>query len=163
MERAGHRLPAVLIAGSVTVVLMLTGVVGAIIASAQGGVHVVMTLDGARETFLDFDDDGVLRLGDRVVTRAPLVEPAAPGDRVGTSFGECLAVRTITDGTGLWRCSYVLRLAGGTISLDGLDPRGPGAYVLAVTGGTGAYVGATGQAALTDTQRETDIQITLGT
>ena len=34
--------------------------------------------------------------------------------------------------------------------LQGLDPRGPGVYEMAVLGGTGAYAGATGDATFTD-------------
>lgn len=163
MDGAGfHRRPA-FIAVAIASSLVVAAVTSGTTAVAQGDVHVVMTLEGARETFLDFDGDGVLRLGDRIATRAPLVDATARGNRVGTSFGDCLALRRITSDTGLWRCSYVLRLADGTINLDGLDPRGPGAYELAVTGGTGAYRSATGQAALVDTATETDIQITFGT
>jgi hypothetical protein len=160
MERAGLRPRTAIIVASLALSLLVAGVIGAITASAQGDVHVVMTLEGTHETVLDFDDDGELRLGDRIAIRAPLVDAVALGDRVGTAYGDCLVLRRITRDAGLWRCTYVLRLADGTINLDGLDPRGPGAYELAVTGGTGVYSGTTGHAAMTDTTTETDIQIT---
>jgi hypothetical protein len=160
MERAGLRRRTALIAASVAFPLLAVGAMGVVTARAQGDVHVLILAEETRLRTLDFDGDGVLGLGDRIATRAPLVEPAAPGNRMGTSFGDCLAQRIITHSTGLWRCSYVLRLADGTIVLDGLDPRGPGAYVLSVTGGTGAYEGVSGQAALTDTRTTTEIQIT---
>ena len=34
--------------------------------------------------------------------------------------------------------------------LQGLDPRGPGVYDMAILGGTGAYSGASGEATFTD-------------
>ena len=62
---------------------------------------------------------------------------------------------------GLYRCTSVLRLADGDITIGGLDPHGPGVYTFAVLGGTGAYAGATGEATLTDTSSGADIVIDL--
>jgi len=61
----------------------------------------------------------------------------------------------------MWRCSYHLKLAGGGIVLQGLDPRGVGASTFAVLGGTKAYAGASGDAVFTDSEIGTDIVITL--
>jgi len=63
--------------------------------------------------------------------------------------------------TGLWRCSYVLDLAPGLIVVEGMDPRGPGVYRLAVLGGSGGYAGATGDATFTDGVDGTDMVIHL--
>jgi hypothetical protein len=66
-------------------------------------------------------DAGVLELGDRIEFRAKLFDAAAPDEQVGWAFGTCLVERKITPGAaGLWRCSYLLTLADGTITLDGL-------------------------------------------
>jgi hypothetical protein len=58
--------------------------------------------------------------------------------------------RIIDPNVGLWNCTYVLKLSDGEIMLQGLDPRGPGVYEMAVLGGTGAYSGASGDATFTD-------------
>lgn len=58
----------------------------------------------------------------------------------------------------MYWCTYVLRLADG-IRTIGLDPRGPGVCTFAVLGGTRAYVGATGEATLTDSDAGTDLVI----
>jgi hypothetical protein len=76
-----------------------------------------------------------------------------------------VVVRTITDGPdgpgGVYRCSYLLRLTEGDLIVEGLDPHGPGAYMMAVLGGTGAYSRATGDATLTDNDEGTDFVINL--
>ena len=76
-------------------------------------------------------------------------------------YFECTVMRRIGLEEGLWRCSYLLRLAEGAIVLEGLDPRGMGASTFAVLGGTKAYRGASGDAVLTDSTEGTDIVITL--
>ena len=132
------------------------------IATAQGDIHLVVPFDSVTERSVDLDD-GLLELGDRVETRAKLFDAAATDEQVGWAFGTCLVERRITPGvSGLWRCTYLLKLAEGTITVDGLDPAGPGVYELGVTGGTGAYSVANGEATFTDTNTGTDMQITFG-
>ncbi len=132
-------------------------------ADAQVDVHVVLPAATMRLQFFDFGRPG-LRLGDRLVGRGPLLD-ATQTSEVGTSHQECVVMRQITDGPdgpgGLYRCSYLLHLADGDLTVEGLDPHGPGVYTMAVLGGTGAYAGATGEATLTDTFTETDFMIDL--
>ncbi len=64
-------------------------------------------------------------------------------------------------GRGVWACSYVLRLADGQIALRGRDPAGLGSYRLAVTGGTGKFRDARGQAEMEDLPRRTKITVEL--
>jgi hypothetical protein len=59
-------------------------------------------------------------------------------------------------------CTYVLRFHDGSITMQGLDPHGPSDVLFAITGGTGAYAGATGQARYVDSDTQTDIYIDLG-
>ncbi|WP_448616220.1 allene oxide cyclase barrel-like domain-containing protein [Modestobacter sp. URMC 112] len=71
------------------------------------------------------------------------------GETVGTSAGSCtLTVFTETRLVGI--CTATLMLPEGTISTQGAfdeDPSaGPGGFVWAVTGGTGDYAGAGGEA-----------------
>jgi hypothetical protein len=161
MKRIGLKSRTAAISASVVLTLLATAVIGGAIATAQGDIHVVMRADSLTEQFVDLDDDGLLELGDRVEIRAKLFDAAATDDRVGSAFGTCLVEREITPGvSGLWRCKYLLRLADGTITVDGLDPAGVGVYELGVTGGTGAYSASNGEATLTDTHTKTEIEIT---
>lgn len=162
MQRSGFRYRAA-ISATVVLALLVAGVIGGAIATAQGDIHVVVRSDSVTERFVDLDDDGLLELGDRVEIRAKLFDAAATDEQVGWAFGSCLVERRITPGiSGLWWCTYLLKLAEGTITVDGLDPAGPGVYELGVTGGTGAYSDANGEATFTDTNTSTDMQITFG-
>jgi hypothetical protein len=128
-------------------------------AGAQSDVHVVWPSPSTYR-FLDFGHDG-LRLGDRLASRGPLVDETHT-TQVGYAHQECVVMRRITDApSGLYRCSYLLKLAGGDLTIEGLDPHGPGTYTFAVLGGTGTYAGAIGQAMLTDTATATDMVIDL--
>ena len=162
MQRSGFRVRAA-ISATVVLTLLAAGVIGGAIATAQGDIHVVVPFDSGTERFVDLDDDGLRELGDRVEFRAKLFDATATDEQVGWAFGTCLVERRITPGvSGLWRCTYLLKLAEGTITLDGLDPAGPGVYELGVTGGTGAYSVPNGEATFTDTNTSTDMQITFG-
>jgi hypothetical protein len=148
------------------VVLAVTsGVLTTTTASGQSVLHVVFGLEqDVRVAFFDFNRPG-LRLGDRIASRGPLVDESQT-DRVGTAYLQCLVHKRIIDpDRGLWNCNYALELADGDIVLQGLDPRGPGEYEMAVLGGTGAYAGASGDATFTDVGTDasayTDIVIRL--
>ena len=104
--------------------------------------------DGLTTRFLNFGRPD-MRLGDRIAAKAVLVDESL-SNRVGIAHLECVVQRRLS-GNGLFRCSYLLSLEDGDIILEGLDPRGPGEYTLAVTGGTGAYRDARGEALFTDT------------
>lgn len=134
-------------------------------ARAQTDVHVISQGPGGRHTFLDFERPG-LRLGDRLAARGPLFD-AAGTSRVGHAYLDCVVMNKITDDPvegpgGLYWCTYILRLTEGDLTIEGLDPHGPGVYTFAVVGGTGVYGEAAGEATLTDGPEGTDIVIDLG-
>lgn len=122
-------------------------------ASMAGGTATLELVFGpeskTKERAFDTNGNG-LRLGERIAARAPL--RARPhSERLGTGHVECVVQRRIIDpDVGLWNCTYVLKLRGGQIMLQGLDPRGPGVYNMAILGGTGAYSSASGAATFTD-------------
>ena len=119
-------------------------------ASGQTVLRVVLGPQGeVRVAAVDVGRNG-LRLGDRIAGRGPLIDETQT-ERLGTGYVHCIVHRRIVDpDRGLWNCNYVLELADGEIMLQGLDPRGPGAYEMAVLGGTGAYAGTAGDATFTD-------------
>jgi hypothetical protein len=113
---------------------------------------------------LDFEQDG-FRLGDRLAARGP-IQDGARTNQVGYGYLDCVVMNKITDDPGkapggLFWCTAVLRLADGDLTVEGLDPHGPGVYTFAVIGGTGAYADASGEATLTDGPEGTEWVIDL--
>jgi hypothetical protein len=132
-------------------------------ARAQTDVE-VRVLGPGKHAFLNFERPG-LRLGDRLAARATLYD-AAGTNQVGRAYLDCVVMNKITDDPvegpgGLYWCTYILRLTEGDLTIEGLDPHGPGVYTFAVVGGTGVYAGAAGEATLTDDSEGTDIVIDL--
>jgi hypothetical protein len=139
---------------------------GGVVRTATAGpspttteIVVVVTADTLVSTELDFSGDGLTQ-GDRLVSRGPLYD--LDGHRVGRVKGECVVVSNrITATAGLWRCSYLLELAGGDLVVEGLDPRGPGEYTMAVLGGTEGYRTVAGDADFVDTATRTEMHLHL--
>lgn len=133
-------------------------------AEAQADLHVFWPTP-AKVRFLDFERQG-LRLGDRLAARGPLLD-GSRASQVGHGYLDCVVMNRITDDPadgpgGLYWCTSVLRLAEGDLTLQGLDPHGPGVYTFAVLGGTGTYAGASGDATVTDTLEGADLVVHLG-
>ena len=132
---------------------VVAGAVLVINTSMAGGVATLNLVFGpeskTNERIFDTDGNG-LRLGERLAARAPLRDETR-SEKLGRGHVECVVQKRIIDpDVGLWNCTYVLELRDGEIMLQGLDPRGPGVYEMAVLGGTGAYSGASGDATFTD-------------
>ena len=147
---------------ALTLGAMSGGVLIGIISAGAQAEPILVDLTAGRATFLDFGGDGNIERGDRLTGRSPVVDPTS-GDRVGISFGDCIAMTRIVveQSKGAWVCTHVLALADGHIILQGEDPAGPGPYVLAVTGGTGPYKDARGEAEAVDVEDRTEITIHL--
>jgi hypothetical protein len=129
--------------------VLLAGSIGIQAATGQTVLHLIVQGETQKVREVDHDANG-LSLGDRAIARGPLTD--SEGMDAGTSYADCLLHRRITrTDAGLWNCTYVLELADGDLILQGLDPRGPGTYEMAVLGGTGAYASASGDATFTDT------------
>jgi hypothetical protein len=144
------------IALSLVVLALASGVFLSTGASGQTVLHVASgPSHDFKGAFIDIGHNG-LRLGDRIAARGPVLDETRT-DRVGTLYQQCLVHKNITSGTtGLWNCNYILEFADGDLVLQGLDPRGPGAYEIAVLSGTGTYAGATGDATFTDVGTDDD-------
>jgi allene oxide cyclase-like protein len=129
-------------------------------ARPNGTIHVVLPSTGGHVQFFDFAGDG-LTLGDRLDVVTPMVNEDQT-ERVGTAYFDCwLGAATLQTGNP-YDCTYVLRFHDGNITMQGLDPHGTSDVLFAITGGTGAYAGATGQAQHVDSETQTDIYIDLG-
>ena len=152
----GRRTTIGVVAG---VVLLATVALGTGAASGDTAIHVLWPADSTKVN-LDFGPKGP-SMGDRVAARGPLVDAGNTSTKVGRGYLDCLVVKNFAGGHGLFDCSYVLQLDGGTLTLTGLDPPGPGVAEFAVTGGSGAYRNARGDAVLTDSSEGTDMMITL--
>ncbi len=127
-------------------------------AGSGGVIHVVLG-PGAHIQFFDFEHDG-LTLGDRVAVVEPLLNEAQTR-RVGTAYADCWVGDRVLLEESRYVCTYVLKFKRGNITTQGLDPHGPSDVFFAITGGTGDFVGATGQAEFIDSASQTDIIISL--
>jgi hypothetical protein len=125
-------------------------------SSHKGAIHVVALVGHLEQ--LDYNRDGI-GFGDDFIFRGPLVDPAT-GNRVGTAYGDC-QVATMNLAGGTFRCSYLLDLPDGNLTTEGLDPRGDSDTFFAITGGTGSYSTAAGEAEYVDSAGQTDIYIDL--
>ena len=129
-------------------------------ARPNGRIHVVAGGGGGGLKFLDFDNDG-LTLGDRLAGFGPLLNEDQT-KRVGTQYLDCwVGDEFLLEGSP-YVCTSVLKFKAGSITTQGLDPHGLSDVLFAITGGTGAYAGATGQARYVDSETQTDIYIDLG-
>ena len=142
-------------------VLIATVALGAGAASGETAIHLVWPEDSLKVN-LDFGPKGP-SMGDRLAARGPLFDGADPSTKVGRGYVDCLVMKNFAGGHGLFDCSYVLQLEGGTLTLTGLDPPGPSVAEFAVTGGSGDYRDARGDAVFTDPPGggNTDMVITL--
>jgi hypothetical protein len=125
--------------------------------SGAGGLIHVVSGPQSRVQFMDFEQDG-LGFGDHLTAVGPLFDETQ-SHRVGVAYLDCSIVSRVLVG-GTFDCTYVLQLDGGDITTKGIDPQGPSDVLFSVTGGTGAYRGASGQAQYIDTD-VTDIIIDL--
>ena len=127
--------------------------------AGNGIIHLVAGGGGGGLSILqDFDHDG-MGFGDHTVFRGSLTRPE--GRRVGTQYGDCTFFSEGFEDGGRWLCHYLLDLPHGQITVEGLDPRGPSDAFFSITGGTGDYRGAAGQAEFVDSDTQTDIYIDL--
>jgi hypothetical protein len=87
-----------------------------------------------------------LSTGDVEVFSDSLTRPDNPSIQVGTGDGQCTLIDPTT---GRWECTITTGLPGGTITANGIGVLVPGATsVAAITGGTGEFNGARGEATL---------------
>jgi hypothetical protein len=146
--------------GAVTSGLLL----GTAPVGAQGEpIRVDQKFGDVRVARLDFDHDGRIEMGDRIAVRGPLVDPAT-GDQIGLAFWDCVAMTRVVRfeaQRGTTVCTALFELAGGDITLQGPDPAGFGASVFAVTGGTGLYRNARGEADVVDVPDPDHTEVTI--
>ena len=122
----------------------------------KGPLKIVAELN--QEEFLDFGAPGA-SLGDQLVFSEILYKR---GREAGTSGVVCVVTETVPPYTVVsFHCVGTLSLRGGQITLQGLiEVQGeddPGPFTVAITGGTGAYRGASGEAVVRDVSEEITI------
>jgi hypothetical protein len=109
-------------------------------------IHLVSRVD--QETFLDLGDQGE-SLGDQIVFSDNLFRG---GKKVGISGATCTLVRLVPRVSVTFQCVGTLSLPRGQITVQGLVsfPEAEQApFLVAITGGTGAYRTAHGQMKVT--------------
>jgi hypothetical protein len=99
------------------------------------------------DAFLDHDASGEEpTVGDEFVTAERLLRD---GEVVGQAGGSCQIVAPAANHQFTFHCTVTLRLPAGQIAMDGLatfGEQGPQPMAMAITGGTGSYRLARGQA-----------------
>lgn len=143
--------------GSVLALALLGASLFATSGSAQGGGRTIHLLEGNKGSLFKYVDNppttrldhgfptrgSRISVGDGLIVRIPLLTPARK-KRAGTIHGNCV----VTSGgrsfeRSVFLCEGVLRLRKGTLTVAGAF-RGENTVRFAVTGGTGAYLGARG-------------------
>jgi hypothetical protein len=125
----------------------------------NGTIHVVTGSSGGTDQFLDFAGNG-LTLGDRLAVVYPILNEDQT-ERVAKGYLDCWVGAPKLLDNSPYVCTNILKFHDGIIITQGLDPHGLSDVLFAITGGTGAYVGATGQARYVDSETQTDIYIEL--
>lgn len=161
MMRRGRRS---LMGWGLVLVAVASGVVlGTVTVQAQVDIRVDQMWDDLRITSLDFDGDGRMERGDRVAVVGPLIDPATDAT-VGSVFWDCVVTTRVfrfEARRGATFCTARVRLSGGDILVQGPDPASYGATTFAVTGGTGQYRDASGQADVLDAPNPDRTEITI--
>ena len=132
---------------------------GAAVATARGNAKALrLVATATQENFLDLGAPGP-SLGDQLVISETL---ARRGRGAGTAGVVCTIVGAEPPYEVLtFQCLATLRLRDGQITLQGLieiqGENDPGPWTVAITGGTGAFRGAGGEAVVRDTSDTTTI------
>jgi hypothetical protein len=111
-------------------------------ASASGSQQFTVYAVHGSETFVDVGKKG-FSAGDNDVNSSQLTQG---GRTVGWETGSCLTTAVSNQADQI--CHFVLNLVGGQIVADGAvrsGQQGPGAFTLAIIGGTGSYRTAGGE------------------
>lgn len=108
------------------------------VGSASAGGRVLhFHIQGGSSTFVNVAGKKTPAVGDEIVLKQPVWRG---GDRVGTSIVTIVFTGGPTD-----QIHADLALAGGQIDVAGVQLANGNRFTLAITGGTGAYMGASGQ------------------
>lgn len=112
-----------------------------LLAAAPASARELMIFDDAtHDHFLPAPGGGAEDPGAQILWNSPLTTEA--GEALGSSAGQCVRV----DAAGAYLCSTVFYLADGAIVMVGRQEVEPDPSLWVVTGGSGAYRGATGEA-----------------
>jgi hypothetical protein len=134
-------------------------------SGANGAQTINLFVLTVQDQFLDLGPQG-LSLGDEDVFSDDLFTSKG-GSKVGFDGGKCTAVRLDkASNMATFQCLVTVSLKGGQITIQGLitfsGSEVGSTFTLAVTGGTGAYEGVSGQATITETsQTEATVRLHL--
>jgi hypothetical protein len=147
-------------AAALAIVALGVLVFGSAVAAAHGKGHDTLRLVGTinQEQFLDLGAPGP-SLGDEFIFSEVL---SKHGREVGTSGGVCTVTEVVPPYTVITlHCVATLSLRKGQITLQGLvemqGENDTGPFTVAITGGTGAFRGAGGEAVIRDVSETTTV------
>jgi len=119
--------------------LLLAAALVALTLPAAAGELVVFD-DATQDHFVPAPGGGTGDPGAQILWNSPLTSEA--GEILGSSAGQCLRV----DAAGAYFCSTVFYLVEGALVMVGRQEVEPDPSLWVVTGGSGAYAGARGEA-----------------
>jgi len=119
--------------------LLLAAALVALSLPAAAGELVVFD-DASQDRFVPAPGGGTEDPGAQILWNSPLT--TAAGEALGSSAGQCVRVDT----AGAYLCSTVFYLADGALVLVGRQEVEPNPSLWVVTGGSGAFAGARGEA-----------------
>lgn len=109
-------------------------------AAPAAARELVVFNDAAHDRFVAAPGGGPEDPGAQILWNSPLTDEA--GEALGSSAGQCLRL----DAEGAYLCSTVFYLAEGALVMIGRQEVEPAPSLWVITGGTGAYLGARGEA-----------------
>lgn len=109
-------------------------------ASPAAASELTLYNDAREDVFLPAPGGGAEDPGAQILWNSAMT--TAAGEVLGDSAGQCVRV----DGAGAYLCTMLLYLADGTLVMTGRQEVEPNPSLWVVTGGSGAYAGASGTA-----------------
>jgi allene oxide cyclase len=146
--RKGRALLTLAAFGSVLVVALVT-------STAATAANTLTVIEHAVSDHLTDVGRSGLGPGDLLTFRNPIYD-STNATQVGTDQGSCIRITRFRDNQkGSWECEWTTFLNGGADSITVESPYyDTGLGTGAITGGTGAYLGASGSLDLSCTQTE---------
>ncbi|MFM9105720.1 MAG: allene oxide cyclase family protein [Chloroflexota bacterium] len=108
--------------------------------------EIVVIEHASSDVVIDNGDEGD-SLGDTLVFANDIYDQD-DANAIGSDQGSCVRVKPASKKDaldGLWECTWTVSLADGNLTVQGKSVDDGGSTTLTVTGGTGAYDGASGE------------------
>jgi hypothetical protein len=135
--------------------LLLAAAVFATLATPAAAGELVIFDDATRDSFVPAPGGGPADPGAQILWNSALTDAA--GKDLGSSAGQCLRL----DAAGAYLCTTVFYLAEGALVLVGRQEVEPTPSLWVITGGSGSYAGARGEATAVPVEQRARFRYTI--